>query len=195
MRFFVHIDQKNRSFIVLLLVCDDDSHTVVSFGPHILCSAPTYEVDVWVISDNTVPVWPLTSLPPPSRHKKQRFHGFFHPISESPLATWQSHEAAPQTESDSSLSLSPTSGLSSSTGKSVSLITLGNCIFSPAYLPNTPRSSPELGSLGIFSKRRRRGVIEVSAAAVFGLQRLWEKQQQQQQVVPPPVMEVSFSLM
>lgn len=38
-------------------------------------------------------------------------------------------------------------------------------------------------------------MIEVSAAAVFGLQRLWEKQQQQQQVVPPPVMEVSFSLM
>lgn len=75
----MHIDQKNRSFIVLLLVCDDDSHTVVSFGPHILCSAPTCEVDVWVISDNTVPVWPLTSLPPPSRQKSSVFTGFFIP--------------------------------------------------------------------------------------------------------------------
>lgn len=120
---------------------------------HILCPAPTREVDVWVVSDNAVPVWPLTSLPPPSRRKKHRFHGFFHPISDSPLATWQSHEAAPQRESDSSLSLSPASGLSSSTGKSVSLITLGNCIFSPAYLPNAPPGAPLSSARSEFSPK------------------------------------------
>lgn len=182
MRFFVHIDQKSLSLIVPLLVCDGDSHAVVSFGSELprFASHPLFCTDIQGccvghfrqhrsrLASDVAPSSELT--------KSAVFTGFFHPISDSPPATWRSREAAPQRESDSSLSLSPTSGLSSSTGKSVSLITLGNCIFSPAYLPSTPRSSPELGSLGISSKRRRRGVIEVSAAGVFGLQRLWEQQ-------------------
>lgn len=63
--------------------------------------------------------------------------------------------------------------------KRVYLITLGNYRFlqhSCGRRVNFPRETVN--------------VIEVSAAGIFGLQRLWE-----QQVVPQPVMEVSFSLM
>lgn len=44
----MHIDQKNLSFIVLLLVCDDDSHAVVSFGsePPRFASHPLFCTDM-----------------------------------------------------------------------------------------------------------------------------------------------------
>lgn len=63
--------------------------------------------------------------------------------------------------------------------KRVCLITLGNCRFLQRYCGRRVNFPGETVN-----------VIEVSAAGIFGLQRLCE-----QQVVPQPVMEVSFSLM
>lgn len=78
---------------------------------------------------------------------------------------------------------SPTFDLSSKRAK-VSVSSLWGIAFPPSH-------PPQLSSAWrVHFPRETVNVIEVSAAGIFGLQRLRE-----QQVVPPPVMEVSFSLM